>query len=146
LFALLAAVLAAYVLWARPYQLRWGATDSEVERSIPGDELHGNPSFLATRAITILGTPDEIWPWLVQMGYGRAGFYGYDILENLGSHRGIRSADRVLAEFQDFRVGDEVPISVVARMFFEAIEPNLFWCGQERKKSSPEPLPGRCTR
>ncbi|MGB6852767.1 MAG: hypothetical protein WBG49_09245, partial [Thermoanaerobaculia bacterium] len=54
------------------------------------------------------------------------------------SHRGIRSADRVLAEFQDFRVGDEVPISVVARMFFEAIEPNLFlvWSGEE------EELPG----
>jgi hypothetical protein len=138
LFALLAAVLAAYVLWARPYQLRWGATDSEVERSIPGDELHGNPSFLATRAITISGTPDEIWPWLVQMGYGRAGFYGYDILENLGSDRGIRSADRILPEFQDLGVGDEVPISAVASMVFEAIEPNLFlvWSGEE------EELPG----
>ena len=138
LFALLAAVLAAYVLWARPYQLRWGATDSEVERSIPGDELHGNPSFLATRAITISGTPDEIWTWLVQMGYGRAGFYGYDILENLGSDRGIRSADRILPEFQDLGVGDEVPISAVASMVFEAIEPNLFlvWSGEE------EELPG----
>lgn len=99
LFALLAAVLTAYLLWARPYQLRWGATDSEVKRSIPGDELHGNPTFPATRAITIEGTPDEIWPWLLQMGYGRAGFYGYDILENLGSQRGVRSANRILPDF-----------------------------------------------
>lgn len=138
LSALLATVLAAYLLWARPYQLRWGATDSEVKRSIPGDELHGKPTFLATRAITILGTPDEIWPWLVQMGYGRAGFYGYDILENLGSDRGIRSADRILPEFQGFTVGDEVPISPVARMVFHAIEPNQFlvWSGEE------EELPG----
>jgi hypothetical protein len=138
LFALLAAVLAAYLLWARPYQLRWGATDSEVNQAIPGDELHGKPTFLATRAITILGTPDEIWPWLVQMGYGRAGFYGYDILENLGSDRGIRSADRILPELQGFRVGDEVPISPVARMVFHAIEPNRFlvWSGEE------EELPG----
>jgi hypothetical protein len=138
LSALLATVLAAYLLWARPYQLRWGATDSEVKRSIPGDELHGKPTFLATRAITILGTPDEIWPWLVQMGYGRAGFYGYDTLENLGSDRGIRSADRILPEFQGFTVGDEVPISPVARMVFHAIEPNRFlvWSGEE------EELPG----
>jgi hypothetical protein len=138
LSALLATVLAAYLLWARPYQLRWGATDSEVKRSIPGDELHGKPTFLATRAITILGTPDEIWPWLVQMGYGRAGFYGYDTLENLGSDRGIRSADRILPEFQGFTVGDEVPISPVARMVFHAIEPNQFlvWSGEE------EELPG----
>lgn len=141
LFALLAAVLAAYVLWARPYQLRWGATDSEVKLSIPGDELHRNPTFLATRAITISGTPDEIWPWLVQMGYGRAGFYGYDILENLGSDRGIRSADHILPEFQRFTVGDEVPISPVARMVFHAIEPNRFlvWSGEE------EELPGAFT-
>jgi hypothetical protein len=94
LAALLMAVLAAYLLWARPYQLRWGASDSEVSRSIPGDERHVDPVFLATRAITLDGTPAEIWPWLVQMGYGRAGFYGYDVLENLGSPRGIRSAAR----------------------------------------------------
>lgn len=138
LFTLLVAVLVAYLSWARPYQLRWGATDSEVKRSIPGDELHENATFLATRAITILGTPDEIWPWLVQMGYGRAGFYGYDILENLGSERGIRSADRILPEFQDFTVGDDVPISPVARMVFHTIEPNRFliWKGEE------EELPG----
>lgn len=77
LLALFMAVLAAYVLWARPYQLRWGASDSEVKGSIPGDELHADPMFLATRAITIDGTPAEIWPWLVQMGYGRPGFHGY---------------------------------------------------------------------
>lgn len=65
------------------------------------------------------------------MGYGRAGFYGYDILENLGSGRGLRSADRILPEFQHFAAGDEVPISAVARMRFHAIEPDRFliWTG-----------------
>ena len=65
------------------------------------------------------------------MGYGRAGYYGFDILENLGSPLGIRSADRVLPEFQHFAVGDEVPISPFARMVFRAIEPNryLIWAG-----------------
>ncbi len=130
-FLLLALVMAVYVLWARPYQLRWGATEEEAKRPMPGDKLAPDPTFLATRAIKIAGTPEAIWPWLIQMGYGRAGYYGFDILENLGSPLGIRSADRVLPEFQHFAVGDEVPISPFARMVFRAIEPNryLIWAG-----------------
>jgi hypothetical protein len=131
-FTLVGLVMVAYLLLARPYQLRWGATDEEVKRPMPGDELDPHPTFLATRAITIEGTPEEIWPWLLQMGYGRAGFYGYDILENLGSPRGKKSADRILPEIQHFKVGDEVPISAAATEVFYAIEPNqyLIWAGQ----------------
>jgi len=130
--ALIGRVIAAYALWARPYQLHWGATDEEVKQAMPGDQLDPHPEFLATRAITIAGTPEEIWPWLIQMGYGRAGFYGYDIMENLGSPRGIRSADRILPEFQHFKAGDEVPISPVARMVFYDIEPDryIIWAGK----------------
>jgi hypothetical protein len=130
-FALLGLVMMAYLRWARPYQLRWGATDEEVQRPMPGDELDPDPKFLATRAITIEGKPEDIWPWLVQMGYGRAGFYGYDILENIGSPRGIRSEARILPEFQNFTVGDEVPISPAGGLEFYAIEPNhyLIWGG-----------------
>jgi hypothetical protein len=132
-FALVGLVIMAYLRWARPYQLRWGATDEEVQRPMPGDELNPNPKFLATRAITIEGKPEDIWPWLVQMGYRRAGFYGYDIIENAGSPRGIRSADRILPEFQNFAVGDEVPISAAGGLVFSAIEPNrhLIWSGYE---------------
>lgn len=124
---IIAVVLAVYLLWARPLQLRWGATDEEVQRPMPGDGLNTNPTFLATRAITIEGTPEEIWPWLMQMGYTRAGFYGYGILENLGSP----SAERILPQFQDFQVGDEVPISPAGSMVFDAIAPNqyLIWGG-----------------
>lgn len=129
--AIVGIVIALYLLWARPYQLSWGASEEEIERSMPGDELASQPDFLATRAITIDGTPEEIWPWLIQMGYGRAGFYGYDLLENVGSKRGIRSAEQILPEFQDFNVGDEVPISAVHTMVFYAIQPNQFvvWAG-----------------
>lgn len=136
--SLIAIVTLAYFLWARPYQLRWGATDTEAGRTMPGDELDPHPSFLATRAITIEGTPEEIWPWLFQMGYGRAGFYGYDILENLGSPRGIRSADQIVPQFQHFKVGDEVPISPVASMVFFAIEPGryLIWSGKTVESQS----------
>ena len=129
-------VATGYLLLCRPYQLHWGATDAEIERPMPGDELHPNPSFLATRAITIEGTPAEVWPWLLQMGYGRAGYYGYDLLENAGSPEGLTSADEILPKFQVFAVGDEVPISAVASMTFHTIEPNhrLIWLGSEDSK------------
>lgn len=117
-------VLAAYFLWARPYQLRWSATNEEVARPMPGDELDPDPTFLATRAITIDAPPEAIWPWLVQIGY--------DILENLGSPSGLLSAERIVPEWQNFKVGDVVPISAVAAEVFYAIEPNryLIWAGQ----------------
>lgn len=135
--AILVIVMTSYVLFARPYQLSWGATSQELKQAMPGDELEQHPEFYATRAITIAGTPQEIWPWLLQMGYGRAGYYGYDILENLGSERGIRSADRIIPEFQSFKVGDEVPISSVAKMYFHSIVPDrhLIWTGKGNKGS-----------
>lgn len=131
-FVLIGLVLSAYWLWARPYQLRWGATAEEIQRPMPGDELDPHPTFLATRAITIDGTPEQIWPWLIQMGYGRAGYYGYDLIENVGSPLGILSAERILPEFQQFNVGDDVPISAVATMEFYEIELNshVIWSGQ----------------
>jgi len=133
----IAIILAAYVFLARPFQLSWGATTSEIARSMPGDERRGKPTFLATRAITIDDTPENIWPWLIQMGYDRAGFYGYDILENLGSERGIHSADRILPEFQNFTVGDEVPISRVAHLSFYEIEPNKYLVWSEENGEFP---------
>lgn len=125
--------MAFYLFWARPYQLRWGATDVEVKRSMPGDEINPHPTFLATRAITIEGTPEQIWPWLLQMGYGRAGFYAYDIFENIGSPRGIQSADYIIPEFQKFEVGDPMPISPAGGLSFYAIEPNKYviWRGDD---------------
>lgn len=96
---------------------------------MPGDDLVAHPDFCATRAITIRATPESIWPWLVQMGYNRAGFYGYDLIENPGSVRGIRSASSIVPEFQRPHPGDVLPISAVAHLVFGAIEPNqyLIW-------------------
>ena len=129
---LLGLVMATYFLWARPYQLRWGATQAELNRSMPGDELDAHPTFLATRAITINATPHEIWPWLVQMGYNRAGFYGYDLIENIGSKSGAHSAEHIMSELQNVKVGDEVPISAAGSWVFYAIEPEQYfiWSGE----------------
>lgn len=135
-FAFLTVVLfvtTGYLMLCRPYQLHWGSTNAEIERPMAGDELSPNPSFLATRAITVEGGPEEVWPWLLQMGYGRAGYYGYDLLENAGSPEGLRSTDEILPRFQAFVVGDAVPISAVVSMTFHTIEPNrhVIWLGSE---------------
>ena len=129
--ALNSVVLALYLLVARPYQLRFGATDAEVQRPMPGDELNRAPTFLATRAITINAAPSVIWPWLLQMGFGRAGYYGYDVLENLGSPSGLHSASAIVPAFQHYVVGDAVPISLAASMQFHDIEPGRYivWSG-----------------
>jgi hypothetical protein len=86
----------------RHWHLRWGATDAEVGAPMAGDDSVTEASFNATRAITIGAPPGEVWPWIVQMGYGRAGFYTYDLVDN----GGYPSADDVREEYQKFAVGD----------------------------------------
>jgi hypothetical protein len=103
-------VLIAYVVRIRPWHLRWGATDAEVYQSLPGDELVLHPKLTATHAITIHASAAEVWPWLVQMGQGRAGFYSYDWLENVFGLE-IHNADRIIPEYQVLKVGDLVPVA-----------------------------------
>ena len=91
----------------RRWHTRWGATDAEVAGPMPGDEVVPKASFNATRAITIDAPPNRVWPWIVQMGYRRAGFYTYALLDNAG----YDSADRVLPDYQDPKVGDWMPMS-----------------------------------
>jgi len=86
----------------RHWHLRWGATDAEVRAAMAGDRTIPAAPFNATRAITIAAPPGRVWPWIVQMGYGRAGFYTYDLVDN----GGYPSADDVLEQYQNFAVGD----------------------------------------
>lgn len=94
----------AYVGWVRPWMLRWGATPAEVRAALPGDDLVPQPRARFTRAITLAATPAQAWPWLVQIGCHRAGWYSYDELDNAG----LPSADHLLPEFQNLAVGDEI--------------------------------------
>jgi len=96
-----------YGRYVRPWQLTWGATPAEVARSLPSDELVKDPTFNATRAITIAAPPEDVWPWLVQAGVTRAGWYSYDLLDNLGH----RSARRIIPELQHLAEGDVIPMS-----------------------------------
>jgi hypothetical protein len=101
--AALVVLVVLYLRVVKPWHLRWGATDLEVTRPMPGDELIPGAAP-ATRAITIDATPEGIWPWLVQLGFGKAGWYSYDWIDN-----DFRpSADRILPEYQDLAVGDKI--------------------------------------
>ncbi|HKJ60014.1 MAG TPA: hypothetical protein VKA37_12350 [Halobacteriales archaeon] len=108
---LVAALLAAgYWLVVRPWHRRWGATDEEARRPLPGDGLLPTATDQVTHAITIDAPASDVWPWLVQLGQGRGGFYSYDWLENLVG-ADIHNADRILPEHQRLAVGDTVRLA-----------------------------------
>lgn len=86
------------------WRKRWGADDAEAATTLPGDDLVPSASSVDTRSIRIAAPPEAVWPWLVQMGFGRGGWYSYDQLDMKG-----RSADAVLPEHQNLAVGDTVP-------------------------------------
>jgi hypothetical protein len=103
-----AAGLGAYILLFRPWQQRWGATDEEVKRTLPGDELVPHHDVNLTRAITIRARPAELWSWLVQIGQGRGGYYSYDWLENLMGLK-MKNAEGTNPEWQHISAGDIIP-------------------------------------
>lgn len=123
LITIVGMALPIYLRWIRPWQLRWGATDAEVAREMPGDAVVQDPTFNATRAVTIAAQPEDIWPWIVQIGYRRAGWYSYDWIDNLG----IPSAERILPDSQHVEVGDLVPMGPGGfGVWVKAFEPNRF--------------------
>jgi hypothetical protein len=111
-----------YVLALRDRQLRWGAMASEVVGSLPGDEFLPQADLVATRAIGVAAPTDRVWPWLAQMGQGRGGLYSYDWLENLVGCQ-IRSARRVVPEWQQVSVGDDVRIHPDVALVVVTIDP-----------------------
>ena len=102
--ARVAAIGLGYLALARPRLVRWGATEDEVERVFPGHEIIPGAIRSATMATTIGAPPDRLWPWLIQMGHDRAGWYSWDRLDNFGR----RSADRIHPEWQTLSVGDRL--------------------------------------
>jgi hypothetical protein len=88
----------------RPWYSRWGATETETQRVLPGDSVVSRPRSELTCAITIRAPAKHIWPWFVQLGCQRAGWYSYDLLDNAGQP----SADHILPQYQHLEVGDVV--------------------------------------
>jgi hypothetical protein len=121
--AAVCAVPVLYTMWIRPQLLTWGATPEEVSRAYPGDELVPDAdSSVFTMATTLPAPPEQVWPWLVQMGYGRAGWYSWDRLDNSG----VPSADRIVPEWQSVHVGQHLIEARDGRSWFtvERVEPN----------------------
>ncbi|MGI9006947.1 MAG: hypothetical protein ACR2FU_12270 [Streptosporangiaceae bacterium] len=103
------ALVAAYPLLMRSRCLTWGATPDEARQRLPGDELLPGAQMITTRAIGIDAPAEAVWPWLIQMGSGRAGAYSYDWIENLFG-LDMHSASVILPQFQDLKLGDELPM------------------------------------
>ena len=100
-----AAVMAALIGLAIRANVQVHASAAECAQSLAGDELISSPIGAVNHAITIHRPASDVWPWLAQMGSGRAGWYAYDFIDN-GGHR---SADHVLPEFQNVTVGSVFP-------------------------------------
>lgn len=117
-------IVALYWLVVRPWHLRWGATDEEVRRRLPGDELVPTPIVAGTRALTIHCPPEQVWLWLVQQGYGRAGWYSYWIDNRLRP-----SPNRIVPELQHLDVGDVLRTGKSGGFTVVAMERGHHWVG-----------------
>ncbi len=115
-FGLMIVVLVVSFAVLIPAIHRWGATDAELARAMPGDDLLSRPIIHWTHGVTIDAPPEKVWPWIVQMGDTRAGFYSYTFIENrLGGLIGgpgydvvYHNADRIVPEWQHPSSGDHI--------------------------------------
>jgi hypothetical protein len=112
--------------WVRHRLPSWGATAEEVAGPYPGSGLVPDGKRAPTMAVTIGAAPQQVWPWLVQMGWDRAGWYSWDLFDNAGR----RSATQVHPEWQDLAVGDQLKFWALGRVLdayrVAVIEPNRF--------------------
>ncbi|MEO7130516.1 MAG: SRPBCC family protein [Dermatophilaceae bacterium] len=102
--------------------LHWGATTGEVDEQLPGDEVVTEAGFATTRAITIGVPPERVWPWVVQLGQSRGGFYSYDWPPNLVGCD-IHSVDEVVERWQHLAPGDTVWLHPKIALRVESINP-----------------------
>lgn len=102
----LEAMGAAWSFVVLPRLRRWGATRDEASRPLPGDDLIPEPLHATTHAITVQAPAEAVFPWLVQIGQNRGGFYSYDFLENL-LRLDIHSAGSIRPEWQDLTPGSD---------------------------------------
>ena len=101
---------ALYWFPIRRWMGRWGTTPSDLSRVMAGDGLIADPTYSGTMAVIVNARPEDIWPWLVQIGYQRGGLYSYDWLDRLFGFLDRPSTARILPEFQHLAVGDEIPL------------------------------------
>ena len=103
---------------------RSGATRGEARMPLPGDDIVPKPRWASTRAFTIDAPADEVWPWVVQMGFPphRAGWYTPHWLDVAMWGDRPRSADRIVPQLQDLKAGDTVPDSEDYSVYYDVVE------------------------
>jgi hypothetical protein len=107
LLGTLAILLGTFVLAVRPWYQSWGATDEEIGRSMPGDEIAPGATVQATRSITIDAGAERVWPWIAQLGQDRGGFYSFDLLENIAGCE-MPGGDSLVPARQSWTIGDRL--------------------------------------
>lgn len=103
----IALLIVLHILVVRPYYMHWGATKEECAKSLAGDALINKYAIVSTRAITINAPAKQVWPWIIQIGQGRGGYYTYSWLENLFATQMV-NAERIVPEFQRVKIGDPI--------------------------------------
>jgi hypothetical protein len=114
-----AGAAASYAFAVRPWWRSWGVDPADATVALPGDDLVADATVTETRGLEIGAPPDTVWPWLVQMGYQRGGWYSYDVVDMKGA-----SLDRIDPALQQLAVGDLVPNSPDTSFEVKVIEAN----------------------
>ena len=117
------AVTLVYWFPVRRWFSHWGTSNEDLTRVMAGDAIIANPRYTQTHALTVNAPPEDIWPWLMQIGYRRGGLYSYDWLDRVFGYLDRPSANRVLPEFQHLAVGDVIPLGRGKGFPVTAIEP-----------------------
>lgn len=125
ILALLVSLSGFYWLIIRRWMETWGATDAEIQQSLPGDALVPEAHSTVTHAITVDAPPSAVWPWLLQLGQERGGFYSYQRLENLIGCE-IHNVYQIDPDLQIRKAGERVSLGAPETYPFyivETIEP-----------------------
>ena len=123
---LIVILMAAVLYWfpIRQWMSRWGTAPPDLSRVMAGDSLLVDATYSGTMAVTVDAPPEDVWPWLVQIGYQRGGLCSYDWFDRLFGYLDRPSASRILPEFQNLAVGDEIPVGRGPSWPVATIEPN----------------------
>jgi hypothetical protein len=119
-------IVAATFALLRHWSPTWGATQAELERTLPGDELIERAPGDMTHGATIDAPPEEVWPWIAQIGDDRGGFYSYTFIENpaqelmMGGEPVYHNANRILPQFQNPQPGEGL---IMDSLKVHAVEP-----------------------